>query len=177
MNINFNTSQAQFINLDHFEAMAPRNIGPAGMSGRVTAIDVDLKDPNRIFVGTASGGVWMSEGGGIDWKPVFDEVDCQSIGAIAINQQNPAEIWAGTGEGNPRNSHNSGIGIFKSIDGGKTWKSMGLENTKLIHRIRINPLNPKEVYVAALGSAWGPNPDRGFSKPQMVEKPGKIFCL
>ncbi|MEZ5057511.1 MAG: hypothetical protein R2879_10815 [Saprospiraceae bacterium] len=164
MNINFNTSQAQFINLDHFEAMAPRNIGPAGMSGRVTAIDVDLKDPNRIFVGTASGGVWMSEGGGIDWKPVFDEVDCQSIGAIAINQQNPAEIWAGTGEGNPRNSHNSGIGIFKSIDGGKTWKSMGLENTKLIHRIRINPLNPKEVYVAALGSAWGPNPDRGVFK-------------
>lgn len=157
-------AHSQFINLDHFESMAPRNIGPAGMSGRVTAIDVNLKNPNQIFVGTASGGVWRSEGGGIDWQPVFDEQDCQSIGAVAINQQNPAEIWVGTGEGNPRNSHNSGIGIFKSLDGGNTWQHMGLKNTKLIHRIRINPLNPKEIYVAALGAAWGPNPERGVFK-------------
>ncbi|MBV6652228.1 MAG: hypothetical protein KI786_00640, partial [Mameliella sp.] len=153
--------QGQEIDLDHFEALAPRNIGPAGMSGRVTSIDVVNAQPNRIYVGTASGGVWYSGSGGINWEPVFDDGPIQSIGALTINQQNPDEIWVGTGEGNPRNSHNSGGGIFKSIDGGKNWKCMGLENTKTIHRIIIHQDNPDVVYAATLGSAWGPNPERG----------------
>lgn len=155
---------AQQIDLSQLKSLSPRNIGPAGMSGRVTAIDVDLKNPENIYVGTASGGVWKSTGGGVDWTPVFEKEACQNIGAIAINQQNPSEVWVGTGEGNPRNSHNSGIGIFKSLDGGKSWKNMGLTETKLIHRIRINPFNPDEVVVAALGSAWGPNRERGVFK-------------
>lgn len=152
--------EAQFQPKD-FKAMEFRNIGPAGMSGRITAIDVDLDDPDRIFVGSASGGLWLSENGGISWKPVFDDQPALSIGAVAINQKNPDVIWVGTGEGNPRNSVNTGAGIFKSIDGGKTWKMMGLEKTKAIHRIVIHRDNPDVVYAAAIGSPWGEHKERG----------------
>ncbi len=154
----------QTFNESDFEALKFRNIGPAGMSGRVTAIDVDLSNSNRIFVGTASGGVWLSENGGTSWSPLFDKNDCLSIGSVKINQRNPAEIWVGTGEGNPRNSLNTGRGIYKSIDGGKSWKNMGLENTKTIHRIIIDTHNPNTVYAGALGSPWGPNKERGLFK-------------
>jgi photosystem II stability/assembly factor-like uncharacterized protein len=153
-------TEAQF-NPEDFKAMKFRNIGPAGMSGRVTAIDVDLSNEDRIFAGAASGGLWLSENGGISWKPIFDDQPTLSIGAIEINQNNPAEIWVGTGEGNPRNSVNVGGGIFKSIDGGKTWKMMGLEKTKVIHRIIVHRDNPDVVYAAATGSPWGPHPERG----------------
>ena len=155
---------AQEINVEHLKKMKIRNIGPAGMSGRVTSIDVDLSNPEIIYVGTASGGVWKSESGGARWTPIFDEQPVQAIGAVAINQKNPSDIWVGTGEGNPRNSHNSGEGIFRSLDGGKTWKHMGLENTRLIHRITVHRDNPDIVYVGVLGSAWGPNADRGVYK-------------
>jgi photosystem II stability/assembly factor-like uncharacterized protein len=149
---------------DDFKAMKFRNIGPAGMSGRITAIDVDFSNPNRIFAGAASGGVWLSENGGISWTPIFDEQSSLAIGAIRINQKNPSEIWVGTGEGNPRNSLNTGNGIYKSLDGGKSWMRMGLENTKTIHRIIIHRDNPDIVYVASLGSPWGANADRGVFK-------------
>lgn len=156
-------ASAQF-NPGDFKAMKFRNIGPAGMSGRITAIDVDLSQPNKIYVGAASGGVWLSENGGISWAPIFDEQSSLAIGAIKINQKNPSEIWVGTGEGNPRNSLNTGNGIYKSIDGGKTWQKMGLENTKTIHRIIIHRDNPDIVFVASLGSPWGGNADRGVFK-------------
>ncbi|MCG8327093.1 MAG: hypothetical protein MI974_05380 [Chitinophagales bacterium] len=152
---------SQSIDLEHFKNLKIRNIGPAGMSGRVTSIDVINDQPNVIYIGTASGGVWRSKSGGITWEPIFDEQPVQSIGALAINQQNPSEIWVGTGEGNPRNSHNSGEGIYKSLDGGKTWQCMGLKATKTIHRIIIHRDDPNTVYVAALGSAWGNNEERG----------------
>lgn len=139
-----------------------RNIGPAGMSGRVTAIDVDSRNHDHIFIGAASGGVWMSDDGGIDWVPVFDDADVQSIGSIKIDPSNSDVIYAGTGEGNPRNSHTSGKGLYKSIDGGKNWDCIGLEETKLIHRIIVNPQNPDIVYAGTLGSAWGPNEERGL---------------
>ncbi len=155
---------SQKIDVDLLKGIKTRSIGPAGMSGRVTSIDVDLQNTDRIFIGTASGGVWKSESGGITWEPIFDKEKVQSIGAIAINQNNPSEIWVGTGEGNPRNSHNSGLGIYRSIDGGKSWTHMGLDKTRLIHRIIIHRDNPDIVYVAALGSAWGPNPERGVFK-------------
>lgn len=154
---------AQF-DVKHFESMKFRNIGPAGMSGRITAIDVDLSNPDRILAGSASGGLWLSENGGTNWKPIFDDQPTQAIGAIKINQKIPAEIWVGTGEGNPRNSLNTGNGIYKSIDGGMTWKRMGLEKTKTIHRIIIHRDNPDIVFVAALGSPWGANEDRGVFK-------------
>lgn len=152
------------IDLDQWKNLKFRNIGPAGMSGRVTAIDVDLSNDQRIFLGSASGGVWLSENGGISFKPIFEDQACLAIGAIKINQRNPSEIWVGTGEGNPRNSLNTGNGIYKSLDGGKTWKHMGLENTKTIHRIIIHRDNADIVYAAALGSPWGPNEDRGVFK-------------
>lgn len=155
---------AQQPDMKKLEALKPRNIGPAGMSGRVTSIDVVRDNPNVIFIGTASGGVWKSESGGIAWEPVFDEQPVQSIGAVAIQQSNPSVIWVGTGEGNPRNSQSQGAGIFKSLDGGKTWKRMGLENTRTIHRVIINPLNPEEVYAAAMGTAWGDTEERGVYK-------------
>ncbi|MEZ5043042.1 MAG: hypothetical protein R2828_24310 [Saprospiraceae bacterium] len=144
------------------EGIKTRNIGPAGMSGRVTSIDALVSNPEVIYIGTASGGVWHSKNGGISWKPIFDKEAVQSIGAVAINQNNPSEIWVGTGEGNPRNSQNSGAGIYRSLDGGQTWKLMGLEKTKTIHRIIIHRDNPAIVYVGAQGSAWGPNEERGI---------------
>jgi photosystem II stability/assembly factor-like uncharacterized protein len=102
--------------------------------------------------------------GGITWTPIFDDQPALSIGAIKINQQNPSEIWVGTGEGNPRNSQNSGKGIFRTLDGGRTWTSMGLTETKTIHRIVIDRFQPSTIYVGALGSAWGPNQERGVYK-------------
>ncbi|MEL7121388.1 MAG: hypothetical protein AAFO07_18215, partial [Bacteroidota bacterium] len=155
---------SQKIEISKLKGLKIRNIGPAGMSGRVTSIDVDLSDSDIIYAGTASGGVWKSESGGIDWEPIFDEQPVQSIGSVAINQQNPSEIWAGTGEGNPRNSHNSGGGIYKSLDGGKNWKLMGLEKTRNIHRVLIHRDNPNIVYVAAMGTIWGTNKERGVYK-------------
>lgn len=156
--------QAQDFNMDLLRDMKPRNIGPAGMSGRVTAIDVVHSNPDVMFVGTASGGLWKSTSGGIKWEPVFDNEVTASIGAVAIQQSNPSVIWVGTGEGNPRNSLNGGYGIYKSLDGGKTWKSMGLEKTRHIHRVVIDPTDPNVVYVGAIGSPWGEHPERGVFK-------------
>ncbi|MBL4657038.1 MAG: hypothetical protein JKX73_03495 [Flavobacteriales bacterium] len=152
---------AQQIDVKKLKGMKIRSIGPAGMSGRVTSIDVVESSPDIIYIGTASGGLWKSESGGVRWKPIFDNEDVISIGAVAIDQSNPDVVWAGTGEGNPRNSHSSGAGIYKSLDGGKNWKLMGLKKTKTIHRIIVHRDNPDVVHVAALGSAWGPNEDRG----------------
>ncbi len=152
------------VDLENFDGLKFRSIGPAGMSGRITAIDAVERNSNIIYIGSASGGVWKSINGGTTWDPIFDDQKTLSIGAVKINQNNPDEIWVGTGEGNPRNSHNSGRGVFRSIDGGKTWTDMGLENTRTIHRIIINPHNSKEVYVGATGSAWGPSKDRGVFK-------------
>ncbi|MBT8273039.1 MAG: hypothetical protein KJO77_04485, partial [Bacteroidia bacterium] len=155
---------AQELSMDLVKNMKPRNIGPGGMSGRVTAIDVVLSNPDIMYVGTASGGLWKSTSGGIKWDPIFDDQVTASIGALAIQQSNPSVIWVGTGEGNPRNSLNGGYGIFKSLDAGKTWISMGLEKTRHIHRVIIDPTNPDVVYVGAIGSPWGVHPERGIYK-------------
>ncbi|TDS15440.1 sortilin (neurotensin receptor 3) [Maribacter caenipelagi] len=155
---------AQEFKMDLAQDLKPRNIGPGGMSGRVTAIDVVNDNPDIMYVGTASGGLWKSTSGGVKWEPIFDKEVTASIGAVAIQQSNPSVIWAGTGEGNPRNSLNGGYGVYKSLDGGKTWKSMGLEKTRHIHRIKIDPMNPNTVYVGAIGSPWGEHPERGVFK-------------
>jgi photosystem II stability/assembly factor-like uncharacterized protein len=156
--------KAQPLELSNFENLNIRNVGPANMSGRITAIDAVQDNPNIIYVGAASGGVWKSENGGSAWKPVFDDQPTQNIGAIAIQQDNPSVVWVGTGEGNPRNSMNLGMGIFKSLDGGRTWTHLGLEATKTIHRIIIDPGNPEIVYAGALGDPWTPGEDRGLYK-------------
>jgi len=146
------------------EGLKARSIGPAAISGRVAAIDVVNSDPNHIVVGSASGGVWISDNGGLTWEPVFDDQPVASIGSVAINQSNPDIIWVGSGEGNVRNSTSIGGGMFKSIDGGKSWKLMGLENSERINRIALHPTNPDIAYVAAMGTLWGPNEERGVYK-------------
>ncbi len=155
---------AQEFNMKLAGDLKPRNIGPGGMSGRVTSIDVVTSEPDVMYVGTASGGLWKSTSGGIKWEPVFDEEVTASIGAVAIQQSNPSVIWVGTGEGNPRNSLNGGFGIYRSLDAGRSWQLMGLEETRHIHRIIIDPTDPNTVYVGAIGSPWGEHPQRGVYK-------------
>lgn len=150
--------------MDLVKNMKLRNIGPGGMSGRVTAIDAVHSNPDIMYVGTASGGLWKSTSGGIKWTPIFDKELTSSIGSVAIQQSNPSVIWVGTGEGNPRNSLNGGFGIYKSLDAGRSWTSMGLEKTRHIHRVVIDTTNPNIVYVAAIGSPWGEHSERGVYK-------------
>ncbi|MFP8489261.1 WD40/YVTN/BNR-like repeat-containing protein [Gracilimonas sp. Q87] len=155
---------AQDLNMELLKGIEPRNVGPAGMSGRITAIDVVQSNTNVIYVGAASGGVWKSETAGVTWQPIFENYGPMAIGAIDIYQKNPSIIWMGTGEGNPRNSQSSGAGIYRSIDGGKSWELMGLEKTRNIHRVLIHPDDPNTVFVGAQGSAWGDSEERGVYK-------------
>lgn len=155
---------AQKLDESLFDNIKPRNIGPAGMSGRVTAIDVVLDNPDIMYIGAAAGGVWRTENGGHTWTPIFDHEKTSSIGDIAIYQENPNIIYVGTGEGNPRNSANSGVGMYKTTDGGRTWQHIGLENTRQIHRVIVHPEDPNIVWAGAMGSAWAPNPERGVYK-------------
>ena len=158
-------AQAQTININqHFKNWKPRNIGPSGMSGRIVAIDAIHSNPNIIYLGAASGGVWKTSNGGSQWDPIFDEQPLLNIGSIAIQQSNPAVVWVGTGEGNPRNSLNIGEGIYKTLDAGKTWKRMGLEKTRNIHRVIIDPTNPNIVYAASIGNPYSEHPERGVYK-------------
>ncbi|OJJ17836.1 hypothetical protein BKI52_28675 [marine bacterium AO1-C] len=160
----FSLGQAQKLDMKKLKGMKARNIGPGGMSGRVTSVDAVYSNPNIIYCGTASGGLWKSESGGVAWKPIFEKEKVASIGAVAVNQKTPNIIWVGTGEGNPRNSQTSGGGVYRSQDGGRTWQLMGLEKTRTIHRIILHPDNPNIVYVGAQGSAWGDHPERGVYK-------------
>jgi photosystem II stability/assembly factor-like uncharacterized protein len=152
------------VNINQFSNWKPRAVGPAGMSGRITTIDALAENPDFIVVGSASGGVWKTINGGGEWTPLFDEQATLNIGSVAIQQNNPSVMWVGTGEGNPRNSLNIGEGIFKTIDGGKSWKKMGLEKTMNIHRILINPTNTDVVYAGAIGNPYAEHPDRGVYK-------------
>ena len=141
-----------------------RNIGPANMGGRIDDFAVVESNPNIIYVGTASGGVWKTVNNGVTWEPIFDTQETSTIGDITVAPSNPDVVWAGTGEPNNRQSSSWGNGVYKSADGGKTWKNMGLTNTHHIGRIVIHPNNPNIVYVAALGHLWGPNKERGLYK-------------
>lgn len=138
-----------------------RSIGPANMGGRVADVEGVPGDPNTVYVATASGGIFKTTDGGINWTPIFDRQNTISVGDIALEPGNPDVVWVGTGEGNPRNSVSFGDGVYKSTDGGKSWKHLGLKDTNTISRIIINPKNPDNVYVAAVGRLWGANEERG----------------
>jgi len=152
---------SQSLGLPETHGIAPRNIGPAGMSGRVTSIEVQLTDTDNILLGSAAGGIWKSNNAGHTWTPIFDDQLAASIGDISLYQANPDIIYVGSGEGNPRNSQNSGWGMFKSIDGGRSWSHLGLEKTRQIHRVIIHPQNPDQVVIGASGATWGPSEHRG----------------
>ena len=132
-----------------------RNIGPANMMGRIAAIDASNSDYRKVLIASASGGVFKSNNGGITWESIFDIYGAGSIGSVKFNQNNLNTIWIGTGESANRNSSAWGDGIYKSVDGGKTFKNMGLQSTHQIAEIEIHPSNSDIVYAAAVGHLWG----------------------
>jgi photosystem II stability/assembly factor-like uncharacterized protein len=155
---------AQAIDASLLAGMRAREIGPAGMSGRIAALDAVVSQPEIVYAGAATGGLWKSTNHGLTWEPIFDDQPVASIGAVAIFQDSPDIIWVGTGEGNVRNSVSGGNGIYRSLDGGKTWKHLGLEATERIHKIVLHPSDPDVAWAAALGRMWGENPERGVYK-------------
>lgn len=138
-----------------------REIGPALMGGRVSDLAVVEAKPQTFFLGTATGGLWKTENHGTSWTSLFDDQPTSSIGDVTVDQTNPNLVWVGTGEPQNRQSSPWGNGVYKSTDGGVTWRHMGLEASKHIGRILIHPRDPDVVWVAAVGDLWGPNEERG----------------
>ncbi len=147
-----------------FDRLTFRSIGPATMGGRIGDLAVLEKRPAVFYAGAATGGLWKTINNGTTWEPVFDRQDVISIGAVAIPQDSANLVWVGTGENNNRQSSSWGGGVFKSMDGGQTWKNMGLFESRHVGRIVIDPLDHDVVYVAATGHLWGPNKERGVFK-------------
>lgn len=147
-----------------FSGMKWRSIGPAFTSGRIADFAINPDNPAIYFVASASGGVWKTVNNGITFEPVFDKQGAYSIGAIAMDPNNHNVVWVGTGENNHQRAIGYGNGVYKSCDGGKSWKNMGLKESRQIGKILIDPGNSNVVYVAAEGSIWGPNEERGVFK-------------
>src|SRR2546429_963324 len=147
-----------------FNGLKFRSIGPAFTSGRVIGFAVEPNNPSHFFVASASGGVWKTTNNGTTWTPVFDNEGSYSIGAIALDPKNPLTVWVGTGENNSQRSVAYGNGLYRSDDGGKSWKNLGLKTSEHIGRIAIDPKDGNTVYVAAQGPLWGPGGDRGLFK-------------
>ncbi|MFN0215095.1 MAG: WD40/YVTN/BNR-like repeat-containing protein [Saprospiraceae bacterium] len=146
-----------------FGAVEARSIGPAVMGGRITAIDGINNNPKTLYIGTAGGGVWKSTTAGFTFEPVFEKHP-QSIGCLAIDQNNPETVWVGTGESNMRNSVAIGLGLYKTTDAGRNWTRVGLENSEHISKIILHPTDAKTVFVAVPGKLWSDSPDRGLYK-------------
>ncbi len=141
-----------------------RAIGPAIMGGRIDDLAVVEDNPSIYYVGVATGGLWKTVNNGTTFDPVFDEQGSTSVGDVAVAPTDPSIVWVGTGEPNNRQSSSWGDGVYRSLDAGKTWKNMGLRDTKHIARVVIDSRDPNIVYVAALGHLWGPNKERGVFK-------------
>lgn len=141
-----------------------RSIGPVNMAGRITDVEGDPKNPKIFYVTGATGGVWKTINAGTTFIPLWERQPVSSIGDIAIAPSDPKVLYVGTGESNARNSVAPGWGVYKSVDGGLTWQSAGLEQTQQVGRIVVHPTNPNIVYVAAVGATWGSNPERGLYK-------------
>jgi photosystem II stability/assembly factor-like uncharacterized protein len=147
-----------------FNGLALRSLGPAINSGRVVAFAVHPQNRSRFYAAAASGGVWKTDNSGTTWTPIFDNEGSYSIGALVLDPKNPNVLWVGTGENNSQRSVGYGDGVYRSDDGGKSWKNMGLKTSEHIGRIVIDPRNSNVVYVAAEGPLWGPGGDRGLYK-------------
>ena len=139
-----------------------RSIGPALKSGRVSDFAVNPENYSEYYVSFAGGHIWKTTNNGTTFKPIFDKQGAYSIGCLKLDPKNPHIIWAGTGENNHQRSVSYGDGIYKSTDGGKTWKNLGLKDSRQIGMIAIDPRNTNIVFVAAEGSVWGPGGDRGL---------------
>ncbi|MBM3176854.1 MAG: glycosyl hydrolase [Bacteroidetes bacterium] len=158
-------SFAQDFPQKNFSSMRFRFIGPDG--NRAIAVVGEPGNPMVSYIGAASGGVWKTEDGGFNWKPVFDKQDDSSIGAMAIAPSSPRQVWVGTGETFLiRPAHAVGNGVYKSSDAGKTWKKMGLEKTFRISRVIVHPTDTNIVYVASMGHSHGPQQEKGVYKTE-----------
>src|SRR5438034_5784419 len=154
------TATAQQYDPKLYSGLRWRSIGPF-RAGRVNAVSGVVGQPETFYFGSVGGGVWKTNNAGRTWKPVFDSQSAASIGAIGVSPSDANVVYVGTGEADMRDSIQFGDGMYKSADGGKTWKHIGLENTRQIGRVIVDPKNPNLVFVAALGHAYGPSPDRG----------------
>ena len=150
---------------DSISGLGARNIGSATMSGRVTSLAAARENGRlTVYIGAASGGVWKSVNGGVNYRPVFDKQPVQSIGAVAIDPQEAKTVWVGTGESWTRNSTSVGDGIYKSTDAGENWTNMGLSNSERISKILIDPKDGNTVYACVPGKLWSDSTDRGVYK-------------
>ncbi len=147
-----------------FSGLKLRGIGPALMSGRIGDIAVDPGDRSHWYVAVCSGGVWETKNAGTTWKPIFDSQKSYSIGCVAVDPQNPLVVWVGSGENNSQRSVSYGDGVYKSVDGGRSWKNVGLQKSEHIGKILVHPRNSDVVYVAAQGPLWSAGGDRGLYK-------------
>ncbi|HSW29636.1 MAG TPA: hypothetical protein VLH75_09170 [Longimicrobiales bacterium] len=147
-----------------FRGMALREIGPAITSGRIIDLAVNPADPATYFVATAGGGVWKTVNAGTTFEPVFDNEGAASIGVVVLDPNNPHVVWVGTGENNAQRAVSYGDGVYKSVDGGSSWKNVGLERSEHIGAIVVDPRDSDVVYVAAQGPVWAPGGDRGLYK-------------
>ncbi|WOJ97716.1 glycosyl hydrolase [Congregibacter brevis] len=147
-----------------FEGLTLRNIGPAVRSGRIADLAIHPEDENTWYVAVGSGGVWKTVNAGTTFEPVFDDEGSYSIGAVALDSNSSSTVWVGTGEHGGGRHFAFGDGIYKSVDGGKNWMNMGLEDSQHIGEIIVHPENSDVVYVAAQGPLWSPGGDRGFYK-------------
>ncbi|HEX2866424.1 MAG TPA: glycosyl hydrolase [Ignavibacteriales bacterium] len=147
-----------------FNGLKFRSIGPALTSGRISDFAVNPKDRSQYYAAAASGGVWKTTNAGTSWTPVFDNEGSYSIGCLAMDPKDPNVIWVGTGENNSQRSVSYGDGIYRSDDGGKSWKNLGLKTSEHIAKILIDPRNSNTVYAASQGPLWGPGGERGLYK-------------
>lgn len=152
------------LNSSTFKGLKWRGIGPALTSGRISDFAFNPNNFSEYYVGVASGHVWKTTNAGTTYEPIFDNHGAYSIGCLAIDPNNPFVVWIGTGENNHQRALGYGNGVYKSIDGGKSWKNMGLKESRQIGKIVVDPRNSNNVFVAAEGSVWGPGGERGLYK-------------
>lgn len=158
------TESASAFSSQTFSGLKLRSIGPAVTSGRVSDFAVNPSNPSEYYVATASGGVWKTTNKGVTYSPIFDGQGSYSIGCVTLDPSNPGTVWVGSGENNNQRAVSYGDGVYKSDDGGKTWKNMGLKNSEHIAEIIVHPTNPNIVYVGAYGPVWTEGGDRGVYK-------------
>ncbi|MEM1205666.1 MAG: glycosyl hydrolase [Acidobacteriota bacterium] len=152
------------MNAGTFAGLALRNIGPALTSGRIIDLAVHPDDDDTFYVAVAAGGVWKTTNHGVSFKPIFDGQTSYSIGSVTLDPSNPNIVWVGTGENNSQRSVGYGDGVYRSLDAGRTWKKMGLDNSEHIGKIVVDPRDSNVVWVAAQGPLWSAGGDRGLYK-------------
>ncbi len=147
-----------------FSELKLRSIGPAVTSGRISDFAVNPRNSSEYYVATSAGGVWKTVNHGVTYSPLFDEQGSYSIGCVTLDPSNASVVWVGSGENNNQRAASYGDGVYKSEDGGKSWKNMGLKNSEHISEIIIHPTNPNIIYVGAYGPLWNEGGDRGVFK-------------